>query len=112
VGSPNPKKDKKGDNIMLLIIEIMLTISAWKKGWKAWVIVPWAVLFLAVVALAGEAGSEDAAFGIGLAGDILLIIVLGIMTATAHGPQPVQSTPSQSDRDSLPTTVVNETENH
>ena len=97
---------------MLLIIEIMLTISAWKKGWKGWVALPWAILFLTVMAVAGEAGSEEAAFGIGLVGDILLIVVLGVMAATAHGPQTVQSMPSQSEREPLPTTVVNKAENH
>lgn len=25
---------------MLLIIEIILTVAAWKKGWKAWALVP------------------------------------------------------------------------
>lgn len=31
---------------MLLIIEIALTIAAWKKGWKGWALLPGAVAFL------------------------------------------------------------------
>ena len=72
---------------MLFALEIMLSVSAWKKGWKGWIIVPWVAIFLAAMALCGAASSQDETFGIGLICDILLIIVLGIMAATAYGNQ-------------------------
>jgi hypothetical protein len=31
--------NKKEDN-MLLIVEIVLTVFAWRKGWKAWALLP------------------------------------------------------------------------
>ena len=70
---------------MLLIVEIMLSVSAWKKGWRGWVILPWAVLLTAVMALSGGAANEDEAFAIGLGCDVVLILVLAAMTATVHG---------------------------
>ena len=72
---------------MLLAIEIMLSISAWKRGWKGYVLIPWVALFFGAAALGGAAASQEEAFAIGIVCDILLIVVLGIMTATAHGSQ-------------------------
>ena len=70
---------------MLLIIEIMLTVSAWKRGWRGWVVLPWAALVPAATALVGGATSDEEAFGMGVACDVVLILVLAVMAATAHG---------------------------
>jgi len=74
---------------MLLVIEIMLTASAWNKGWKGLALVPWAIMFalawMVGTSMAGTA-SEDETFGVLLTLDILLIVVLAIMAAVGRKP--------------------------
>jgi|WetSurMetagenome_2_1015567.scaffolds.fasta_scaffold860680_1 hypothetical protein len=67
---------------MILLIEIMLTASAWRKGWKGWVLLPWAVMFFTITLLCGNVSDKETAFGI--TGDIILIIILGIMASIVH----------------------------
>jgi hypothetical protein len=62
---------------MLFVIEIVLTISAWRNGLQGWVVLPLLALFLG-----GAGASEEEAFSIGFAYDIILIIALGIMAGT------------------------------
>ena len=64
---------------MLLAIEIMLSISAWKRGWKGWVLMPWVALFFGATALGGAAASQEEALAVGIVCDILLIVVLGVV---------------------------------
>lgn len=84
---------------MLLAIEIMLSISAWKRGWKGWVLMPWVALFFGATALGGAAASQEEALAVGIVCDILLIVVLGIMTATARGSQTEPNVSSQSEQE-------------
>lgn len=72
---------------MLLIIEIMLTVAAWKKGWRGWALLPVAICFATAFLLGAAAGangtSPDDFVGIGLVLDVLLVVVLGVMIAKA-----------------------------
>ena len=96
---------------MLFIIEIMLTVSAWRKGWKGWVVLPWLALLLIASVLGANAASEEEAFGLGLVCDIVLIVVLGIMAATAHGTQTESNSSGQSKQEQTPATAVKVAEN-
>lgn len=70
---------------MLMIIEILLTISVWKKGWKGWALVPGiaAILFGAVLGAAYGPGitSRSDLFVLGLLFDGLTIAALLVMRA-------------------------------
>jgi hypothetical protein len=60
---------------MLLVLEIILTITAWKRGWKAWTLLAWPIALgtAFVVSLIRDAAS-------GFVADIVLIGLLVIMT--------------------------------
>jgi hypothetical protein len=48
---------------MLLILEIVLTVAAWRKGWRGWALVPMVsvfVLALLIGAMAVASGSSEA----------------------------------------------------
>jgi hypothetical protein len=72
---------------MLLIVEIVLTISAWRKGWGAKALFPGAGgLFAAFLtgAVMGNAGaSAGATFGVLLLLDLSLVAVLSWMVRNA-----------------------------
>jgi len=83
---------------MLLILEIYLTVQAWKKGWKGWALVAWPICLALAMALglgsAGSGGSEGSAILAGLLGDLFLIGVLAAMTLNPRtGEQPSQAQP-------------------
>jgi len=65
---------------MLLVLEIILTIEAWRRGWKGWALLPLGGFFLLafiVGFIMGAAGaSEDSVFGMGLVFDLACIGVL------------------------------------
>jgi len=73
---------------MLLAIEIMLIITAWKRGWKGLALVPvgagLVVAFLLGGAVGASGGSEDAVFALGLLVDVGIIATLGIMAAVGR----------------------------
>jgi len=68
---------------MLLILEILLTIFAWRKGWKWFALLPLGIgvviSFLIGIIVGASGGSVDTAKGIGLVFDILVIIILVVM---------------------------------
>jgi len=70
---------------MLLIIEIMLTISAWKKGWKGAALLPLVIgMFIAFVfgSAMADTGVDDMSVIIfGVLIDIGIIISLAVMSA-------------------------------
>lgn len=72
---------------MLLIIEILLAVSAWRKGWHAAALIPIVVGFLVaffVGAIIGESGIDTgAALIFGLLVDVGIIVTLAIMIAKA-----------------------------
>ena len=55
---------------MLLILEIWLTVKAWRKGWRAWALLPlgivMAVAFLIGVAVGASGGSVGNAYPVAL----------------------------------------------
>jgi len=83
---------------MLLIAEILLTIAAWQKGWKAWALLPMTILFALgfLIGLVIDPGStcEEDLMAFGLILDLGNIGVLITMTARppkrGHDGKPVE----------------------
>jgi H+/gluconate symporter-like permease len=69
---------------MLLILEIALTIAAWKNGWGARALLPLAgaflVAFLGGVAIGASGGSVADGRVLGFLCDLGAVIVLGVMS--------------------------------
>jgi hypothetical protein len=83
--------------MLLLIVEVLLTVAAWRKGWKGWALLPWAVCFFTVFiggAFIGAAGGpvdEAAIMGLGtLLEIVLLIIPLAVMSLWVPGRKQVR----------------------
>ena len=83
--------------MLLLIVEILLTVAAWRKGWKGWALLPWAVcfytLFIGGVFIGAAGGHVDQATmtGLGILLEItLLIIPLAVMSLWAPRKKQVQ----------------------
>ena len=74
--------------MLLLILEIGLTISAWKRGWKGWALLPGAFTFAAGYMLGMTSGGGSGAsvyfFRVGVILDILCVIALIIMVSKPH----------------------------
>ena len=74
---------------MFLIIEIILTVTAWRKGWRGWALLPMGIVlgiaFVIGVAIEASGGSVENVFGVALMLDISGIVALIIMTAKAPG---------------------------
>ena len=74
----------------MLIIEIALSVAAWRKGWKAWALLPLGVVIgieaLIWVAVGASGGSiEQAApmlIGLDLVG---MGVLIGLATREPHG---------------------------
>ena len=43
---------------MLLILEIILTVAAWRRGWKGWALVPLGVAVLLGMVIGGAIGAD------------------------------------------------------
>jgi hypothetical protein len=79
----------------MLIVEIILTVFAWRKGWKAWALLPVGIA-LAIGLLIGfsvgaSGGNAESVRGIGIFLDIVAIGVLIYMTAKGPKVQPIDS---------------------
>lgn len=72
---------------MLTVVEIILTIVAWKRGWKGWALLPLGlVMILAFVigASVGVTGGDvEDVLGACLLLEVLATIALGVMIAKA-----------------------------
>ena len=72
---------------MLMIIEIILTVSAWKKGWKGWALLPLGIgmpLAFVIGIVVNASGGTTGQVAIScLILDVIAIIALGIMTSRA-----------------------------
>jgi len=70
---------------MLLVLEIILTVAAWCRGWKGWALVPIAVgLFLGFLfggVIGASSGSMEAAVVVGLLLDVAVTGTLIVMVA-------------------------------
>jgi hypothetical protein len=84
---------------MIAVIEIMLTMAAWKRGWKGWALLPLGIGFIMAFwagSMLGAAGfSEDETYGICLVLDGVAILVLIVMAAVGRRIQPKIYTPVQ-----------------
>lgn len=71
------------ENIMLLILEIYLTINAWKKGYKAWALLPWAAcVLIAIMIVRAQGPNQTDAFNFALIlPDLGCVAVLALMNA-------------------------------
>lgn len=74
---------------MLLILEVILTISAWKRGWHGWALLP---LGIGIV-IAILAGSMFESVDFLVLFDIAIVIILAVMTAKGRKTEPkIQNT--------------------
>lgn len=68
---------------MLLVAEIILTIFAWRKGWKWFALIPLGVAlslgFLLGMAIGGGGGTIDDVRGLTIVLDIIVVIILIVM---------------------------------
>jgi hypothetical protein len=69
---------------MLLVLEIMLTMTAWRKGYKGYALIPVGLVFLTGVLIGLSNPGADALSVIWI--DILAIVVLSVMIAVAKTP--------------------------
>ncbi|MDD5311454.1 MAG: hypothetical protein PHO26_00265 [Dehalococcoidia bacterium] len=85
---------------MLMALEIILTIAAWKKGWKAWALVPLGIPvvvgFFIGLTMGFSAFSNGSAIVAGLMFDLIAVAVLIGMIANprvkSESPTPVEKT--------------------
>lgn len=72
---------------MLLIVEILLTVAVWRKGWKGWALLPVGiecVLAFFIGMAVGAAGVKQEGFmGVALLLDVMTIVALVIMRVRA-----------------------------
>ena len=84
--------DAKGD-VMLLLVEVGLTIAAWKKGWGAKALLPvgatlaLGLLFGVAIGLGG--GTIEAAAPVALLSDLAAIGILIAMVRRVPNSQPI-----------------------
>ena len=79
---------------MLLIAEIILTITAWRKGWKGWALLPVGICLaigFMIGMVAGQNGTDIPAAA--LIFDLMAVIALIIMTA--KGPDKIEIKPEE-----------------
>lgn len=71
---------------MLLIVEIILTVVAWRKGWRWWALLPVGVAqivaFVSGFVIAASGGDVEKSIGFFLIYDLLLIIAQVVMIRT------------------------------
>ena len=81
---------------MLLIAEIILTIFAWKKGWRWWALVPMEFALLIGLFMGmgvGESGGDvDSVRGISIVLDVLAVIALIVMVTKGPKTNEVKET--------------------
>ena len=74
----------------MLIIEIALTIAAWRKGWKAWALLPLGTVIgiaaLIGVAVGASGGSIEQATPVLIGLDLIgMGVLIGLATREPHG---------------------------
>jgi hypothetical protein len=77
----------------MLFLEIILTVTAWNRGYKAWALIPLAcALFIGLMIGASDpelAESDDWLSYIWI--DVLAIVALGLMIANARKPEETET---------------------
>ena len=85
---------------MLIVLEIGLTIAAWKRGWKGWALLPWVIALVAAFIVSLVRGAAT-----GVVADVVLVGTLIIMVAkprqAAEPPQDMNQPAAETD-DKLP----------
>jgi len=81
---------------MLLVAEIILTIFAWKKGWRWWALVPVALalligLFMGM-GVGASGGDVDSVRGISIVLDVIAVIALIVMVTKGPKTNEVEET--------------------
>jgi len=76
---------------MLTIVEIILTVVAWRRGWKAWALLPLGVCFILALllgaAVTASGGSVEAAFPVLFLLDLACVgVLLGLVTTRPSQP--------------------------
>lgn len=66
---------------MLLVLEIILTIAAWKRGWKGWALLPWVIALVAAFTVSLVRGAAT-----GFVADVILIGAMIIMVNKPRWP--------------------------
>lgn len=66
---------------MLLILEIILTIVAWKRGWKSMALIPVGVVFC-IGLIVGATGATAATIASLIIFDVICVIILIVMSIT------------------------------
>ena len=81
--------------MVLLILEIGLTISAWQRGWKGWALLPGAFALAGGYMLGMVLGGDSSVdfFSVGIIIDILCVIALIIMVSKPRGVHASSQTP-------------------
>jgi hypothetical protein len=69
--------------IILLILEIWLTIKAWRKGWRALALLPGGIALGGSFVLGASGVPVSDMYGLCLIVDALVITILGVMSAKA-----------------------------
>jgi hypothetical protein len=81
--------------MVTLIIEIMLTIKAWRKGWRGYALLPLGILlpagFLLGIVIGASGGGLEQALPVGILLEIACIGVLIRLAARGPSPAPVLS---------------------
>jgi peptidoglycan/LPS O-acetylase OafA/YrhL len=77
---------------MLLIIEILLTIGAWRKGWRSRALLPLGIglsaAFFIGLAVGASGGDTSSLAALCLPLDLIMIVVLAVMAS--HAPKAVE----------------------
>jgi hypothetical protein len=74
---------------MLLIVEIVLTVIAWRRGWGAHALLPLVFALVGGTAFVAVTGaSVGVAFAVGLLLDLAVFVALVVMAITGPRPEP------------------------
>ena len=74
---------------MILIAQVLLTVQAWRKGWKGWALLPMGVAFVVGMLLGLVTDEVERLVVPGLIGDVLSVAAL--IALSVRGPQPASA---------------------
>lgn len=84
---------------MVFILEIGLTVAAWRRGWKEWALLPlgigFGIGFLVGLIMGASGASEGSIFAMSLVGDVICIGALIAMTIKPRSVAKLPDTASQ-----------------